>query len=98
MRRVRVFMSGSDTFGAVYEGRKSGFKQEKAMKRLIINASPHVASPMDTRFMMKGVIKALIPAIIASLYFFRIQAASVFSASVVGYVVTEYLFQKWRGR
>ncbi len=68
------------------------------MKKLIINASPHVASPIDTRFMMKGVIKALIPAIIASFYFFRIQAVSVIVVTVVGCVITEYLFQKWQGR
>ncbi len=68
------------------------------MNRLTINVSPHIVSPLDTRFMMKGVIKALIPAIIASLYFFRIQAVSVIFISIAGCVITEYLFQKLQGR
>lgn len=53
---------------------------------------------MDTRFMMKGVIKALVPAIIASLYFFQIKAISVILISVAGCVITEYLFRRLQGR
>ena len=68
------------------------------MKKLTINVSPHVYSPMDTRYMMKGVIKALVPGIIASVYFFRWQAVWVFIASVAGCLVTEYLLQKLRKR
>ena len=66
------------------------------MSKLTINISPHVFSPVDTRSLMKGVIKSLVPAIAASLYFFRLQALGVILASVAGCVVTEYLFQKLR--
>ncbi len=68
------------------------------MNKLALSVSPHIVSPMDTRFMMKGVVKALIPAIIASLYFFRWKAAGVMLVSLAGCVITEYLFQKLRKR
>ena len=67
------------------------------MKKLTINVSPHIVSPIDTRFMMRGVLKALIPAVIASLIFFRWRAFGVILASVAGCVITEYIIQKTRG-
>lgn len=63
------------------------------MSKLTINISPHVFTPVDTTSLMKGVLKALIPAIAASLYFFRMQALGVIIASVAGCVITELLFQ-----
>jgi len=68
------------------------------MKKLEINFSPHIASPVDTRYMMTGVIKALIPVIIASIYFFRGRAVSVILTSVVACVLTEFAMQKLRHR
>lgn len=68
------------------------------MKELTINVSPHVFSPVDTRQMMRGVLKALIPVVLASLYFFRWQALWVTLFCVAGCVVTEYLLQKMRKR
>jgi electron transport complex protein RnfD len=47
---------------------------------------------------MKGVIKALIPAVIASLYFFRGKAFWMMLTAVAACVITEYLLQKLRGR
>jgi len=68
------------------------------MKKLTINVSPHIFTNIDTRFMMKSVIMALIPAVAASIYFFRGKAAGVIAASVLGCVITEYIFQKLRHR
>ncbi len=68
------------------------------MKKLEISFSPHIASPVDTRYMMTGVIKALVPVIIASIYFFRWRAVSVILTSVVASVLTEYAMQKLRHR
>ncbi|MFH1798566.1 MAG: RnfABCDGE type electron transport complex subunit D [Candidatus Omnitrophota bacterium] len=68
------------------------------MNKLILNISPHIFSPVDTRKMMKGVIKALIPVICASLYFFRVQAFILISVTVFSCVLTEYLLQKLRGK
>jgi len=66
------------------------------MNKLTINVSPHVFSPMNTREMMKGVIKALIPAMAASIWFFRGRGALVILVSVVSCVLTEYILQKTR--
>ncbi|NQT32545.1 MAG: RnfABCDGE type electron transport complex subunit D [Candidatus Omnitrophica bacterium] len=66
------------------------------MKMLTINVAPHVFTPVDTRYMVRGVIKALIPATCASLYFFRWQAFLVIIASIAGCVLTEYAIQKFR--
>ncbi len=66
------------------------------MKKLTISVSPHIYSPVDTKFLMKGVLKALIPAVIASLYFFRGKAAILIVTAVFGAVITEYLIQKFR--
>lgn len=68
------------------------------MKELTISVSPHIYSPVDTRFMMKGVIKALIPAIIASLYFFRMEGFGLYVTSIGACVLTEYALQKARKR
>jgi len=68
------------------------------MGKLTLSVSPHIFSPVDTRYMMKGVVKALIPAILASLYFFRMQALGVILSSVAGCVITEYLLQRIRRR
>ncbi|MFH1846127.1 MAG: RnfABCDGE type electron transport complex subunit D [Candidatus Omnitrophota bacterium] len=66
------------------------------MNKLTINSSPHVSAPLDTQGIMKGVITALIPAMIAGIYFFRWQAVSVIIATVAGSVAAEYLLQKLR--
>ncbi|MFH1395467.1 MAG: RnfABCDGE type electron transport complex subunit D [Candidatus Omnitrophota bacterium] len=63
-------------------------------ERLTINVSPHIFAPMDTTSMMKSVLKSLIPAVIASLYFFRWQAFFVMTSCILGCVITEYAIQK----
>ncbi|MBD3426890.1 MAG: RnfABCDGE type electron transport complex subunit D [Candidatus Omnitrophica bacterium] len=68
------------------------------MKKLAISVSPHIVSPVDTRYMMKGVLIALLPAICAGVWFFRLRAVGVILASLAGCVVTEYLLQRFRGR
>ncbi|RKY41216.1 MAG: electron transporter RnfD [Candidatus Makaraimicrobium thalassicum] len=68
------------------------------MKKLTISTSPHVFSSLDIPYMMKGVIKALIPAVAASLYFFRWRAFLLILTTVSACVLTEYLLQRLRGR
>jgi electron transport complex protein RnfD len=68
------------------------------MKKVTISPSPHVFSPLDTRYMMKGVVKALAPVIIASICFFRGRAAAIILTSVAGCVLAEYLIRKIRGQ
>ncbi|MBD3379723.1 MAG: RnfABCDGE type electron transport complex subunit D [Candidatus Omnitrophica bacterium] len=66
------------------------------MNKFTISASPHIHSPVDTTFMMRGVIKALLPAVIAGVYFFRMYAVGVLAASIAGCVITEWLLRKTR--
>lgn len=68
------------------------------MNRLAVSVSPHIVSPVDTRHMMKGVIKALVPALIAGLYFYRLRGALVIMVSAASCLITEMLLQKLRKR
>jgi electron transport complex protein RnfD len=68
------------------------------MRRLTIGISPHIYSPVDTRYMMKAVVIALIPAASAALWFFRWKAFAVIAVSVAGCLVAEYLLQRLRKR
>ncbi|MDD4956940.1 MAG: RnfABCDGE type electron transport complex subunit D [Candidatus Omnitrophica bacterium] len=66
------------------------------MKKLTLTVSPHIHSPMDTRSMMKAVIVSLIPAVAASLFFYRWNALFVTLSCIAGCVSTEYALQKLR--
>ena len=68
------------------------------MKKTTINISPHIFSTIDTKRLMRGVIRALIPAVAASLYFYREKALWVIVTSVAGTVLTEWILQKTRKR
>ena len=50
--------------------------------KLIVSSSPHISSPVKTKNIMLDVIIALIPSLIASIYFFGPRAAVVVIASV----------------
>ncbi len=66
--------------------------------RLIFTANPHIHEETSVDDIMWSVVIALIPAIIAATYFFGAKALSVIVVSVIGAVVTEYLFLKIRGK
>lgn len=68
------------------------------MKKVTVSPAPHVFSPVDTRYMMKSVIIALLPALLAALYFFRLPALLIILTSVAGCVASEYLLRKVRGK
>ena len=60
------------------------------MNRLIVSLSPHVHSGDSVQKNMYGVCIALVPAMIASLYFFGLGAAVVMLTSVVSCVLFEW--------
>ncbi|MFA6635851.1 MAG: RnfABCDGE type electron transport complex subunit D [Candidatus Omnitrophota bacterium] len=68
------------------------------MRTLTISASPHISSPAGTADLMKDVIKALIPALAAGIYFFRGSAVGIIIASVAGCIFSEIFLQKIRKR
>ncbi|EHL16408.1 electron transport complex, RnfABCDGE type, D subunit [Peptoanaerobacter stomatis] len=63
-------------------------------KDLIISSSPHIRSNETVSSVMRDVIIALLPATIASIYYFRAGAAINIVSGVVGAVLAEYVIQK----
>jgi len=59
-----------------------------------LGPSPHIRSGESVNSIMRDVIIAMIPAIIAAIYFFRVKGAMVIVVSVVAAVLTEALCQK----
>lgn len=63
-------------------------------KELIISSSPHIRSNETVQSVMRDVLIALLPATIASIYFFRTGAIVNIIAGLVGAVLAEYVMQK----
>jgi electron transport complex protein RnfD len=63
--------------------------------KLIISPSPHIHGGDSIQKNMYGVLIALIPVLLVSLYFFGLGALIVTAVSVVSCVMTEYLIQKF---
>lgn len=62
--------------------------------QLIISSSPHIRSNEDVAQIMKDVLIALLPATLASIYFFRVGAIVNIVVGILGAVGAEYLCQK----
>ena len=62
---------------------------------LKVSLSPHIHGKETTRKLMHGVIIALVPAFLASVFFFGYGAIIVTTASVVSCVLFEYLIVKF---
>ena len=67
-------------------------------EQLIVTATPHVRDETSVSQIMWTVIVALIPAMFAALYYFKMKAFLLIAVSVLGAVITEYIFQKVRGK
>ena len=67
-------------------------------EKLIVTPSPHIKDDTSLNEIMWTVIKALIPAMLAAVYYFKTQAILLILGSVIGAVLTEYIFQKVRGK
>ncbi len=64
--------------------------------RLAVSVSPHIKAGYDTPWVMRQVIYALMPAFLASLYFFRQDALFVILNCVVTSVATEEIISRIR--
>lgn len=62
--------------------------------RLIASSSPHIRSDETISRIMLDVIIALLPATLASIYFFRFNALKLIILSVAAAIITEAIFQK----
>ncbi len=65
------------------------------MDKLIVAPSPHYYGDYTVQKLMYGVIYALIPALLVSVYFFGIGALIVAAVSIVSCLAFEYLIQKY---
>ncbi len=66
--------------------------------QLVIEAAPHIKNNTSITKIMWGVIFSLTPAVMAAIYFFGQPALNLIMVSIIGAVITEYLFQKVRGK
>jgi len=64
----------------------------------VISSSPHVTSEETIPTIMYGVILALVPAMLGAAVFFGIKAILLILTCVAACVLTEYVFQKARGK
>ena len=71
--------------------------QMKYYYELTISSSPHVHSPITTQTIMRDVLIALAPAMLASIYFFGFRALMVTLVSVAACVFFEWLYCKMTG-
>jgi len=60
----------------------------------IVSTSPHLRSKVDTTSIMRDVVIALVPALIAAVVFFGFRALLVTVVCVAAAVLTEYIYQK----
>ncbi len=66
--------------------------------RLITESSPHKKAEYDTAWIMKQVLIALIPAVIVSVYLFKMRAAFIISVCAAGALFSEWIVMILRKR
>ncbi len=71
---------------------------ERATSEFRISYSPHIHKGIKTAKIMRGVAIALLPAIAASIYYFRLQAVYLLVTSIGVGLIAEAVMQKIRGR
>src|SRR6056297_419640 len=67
-------------------------------EELIVTPNPHIKDPTSVEEIMWTVVYALIPAVLASTYFFGFRALLIVGVSIIGAVITEYTFLKIRNK
>ncbi len=65
------------------------------MSLLTVSASPHVHGDMSTKKIMWGVVYAMIPAMLVSIYFFGLDAMRVIFIAVAASIFFEWAIQKY---
>ena len=65
------------------------------MSMFTVSGSPHIHGDDSTKKIMYGVVYAMIPAMLVSVYFFGLDAIRVTLLAVIGCLFFEWLFQKY---
>lgn len=63
-------------------------------KNFLISSSPHVRTKENVSRIMMDVIIAMLPAMLAGIYFFRMGAVVVLLSGIIGAVLAEFIIQK----
>ncbi|WP_434297432.1 RnfABCDGE type electron transport complex subunit D [Clostridium sporogenes] len=63
-----------------------------------LSSSPHIRSKDSVQSIMRDVVIALLPAAVAGIYFFKLQALLVILTAVISCVAAEYIWEKATGR
>ena len=63
-----------------------------------VSASPHVRSKDSTKTIMRDVVIALLPACLAGIWVFKIEALLVLLTTSVTCLLTEYIYERWMKR
>ncbi len=66
--------------------------------KLIASSSPHIRNDETTQKLMLDVIIALLPALVASIFYFGTKSIILVVCSVAAAVITEYACEKFMGR
>lgn len=74
-------------------GRSRRGKEEPSLK-LFVGSSPHLRDEQTIQTVMRDVVIALVPTLLAGIYFFGIRALLVTLVSVLFSVVSEYVYEK----
>lgn len=67
-------------------------------EQLVVTSSPHIRDVTTVNQIMWSVVFSLVPAIVAAVWFFKINALLVISVTVVFALLTEVIFQIARGK
>lgn len=68
------------------------------LSKITVSPAPHISQKLTTRGIMLDVLIALLPAIIAAGFYFRLRALLVIAVCVVSCVVSEWLCNRLRKR
>lgn len=71
---------------------------ENTQARLVMSPAPHVSSGESISRIMYTVLAALVPAALASIYYFRLRAVLLIIVCSAAALATEYVFQKARNK
>ncbi|MEE8574677.1 MAG: RnfABCDGE type electron transport complex subunit D [Thermodesulfobacteriota bacterium] len=69
---------------------------DPTIEGLVVSSSPHLQSTENIPKIMHTVVMALVPAMVASIFFFGYRAALLLLTCVVSCLITELIFQKVR--
>ena len=94
-RRERSTETGDASEGRPTRERPArGGRNEEPQMKLFVGSSPHIRSEATVSTVMRDVVIALIPTLLAGIYFFGFRALLVTLVSVIFAVGSEYIYEK----